>query len=873
MTGLTSGSAVHRSVLSNGLTVLIRRDTSAPVVAIVTQVKAGYFDETDDIGGISHVLEHMFFKGTGRRGVGEIAKETKASGGYLNAHTIYDNTTYYTVLPASSFAAGLDIQADAYANSVIDVGELKKELEVIIQEAKRKTDNPSALAAETLFELLHDVHRMRRWRIGREDALRRLDQAAMLKFYRNFYRPSNTILTIVGDVVVDDAMLLVNSLYGSLPDSSPERSAGLAEPHRDDFRFRELAGDIEQTQLVFGWRTAPALHEDTPVLDMAASLLSAGRASRLYRALRERQLVSSVSAYNYTPTEVGVFVVHAELNPDCARDAAQAVWEQVRSLREDPIDAAELERVQRLFESRWIRRQESMEGQANHLSEWEALGSWQLGDEYFARFMSVTADEIHETARRYLTPERAGIVVYRPEGTAPLAESPDAMLALLTADTPQPLEALPPRYPQLLPEPALVPRFEANQAGVAVFRTQNGLPILVRERAGAAIVHVGIHAMGGVRDEPKNLAGITTLVANTMVKGTARRTATQIAEDSEMLGGSIGVSVGMESFGWSISVPAQNLEAAVELLADVVLDATLLSDALDIERAVALAGIAALRDDMFSYPMRLVAQGAYAEHPYSRSRLGTEDSLRTIGAASAREWYAVLLASPLVIGVVGDVVADDAAGIIARAFARVQPAAARQVAPPAWPGHEVLNAEPRDRAQTALAMAFPGPARNDDRRFAARLTATIASGLGGRFFDELRDRQSLAYTVQAFVSEHQASGMFLSYIATSPEKEGTARDGLLGEFAKFRENPVTADELGRAKKYSIGSHAIRQESGGAVLADMLDAWIFGSGLTELDEHDKRIMAVTQSQILEFAQEFFDPARRVEGIVRGQGKSG
>src|SRR5690348_5665739 len=146
-------ASVERTVLPNGLTVLVRRDDAAPVVAIVTLVKAGYFDETDDVVGIAHVLEHMFFKGTPSRGVGEIAKQTKASGGYLNAHTIYDNTTYFTVLPASGFLAGLEIQADAYANSTIDADELKKELEVIIQEAKRKADTPDAVAVETLHEL------------------------------------------------------------------------------------------------------------------------------------------------------------------------------------------------------------------------------------------------------------------------------------------------------------------------------------------------------------------------------------------------------------------------------------------------------------------------------------------------------------------------------------------------------------------------------------------------------------------------------------------------------------------------------------------------------------------------------------------------
>src|SRR6478672_3518328 len=103
-----------RETLPNGLTLLVRRDTSAPVVAIVTHVKAGYFDETDDIVGIAHVLEHMFFKGTPTRGVGQIARETKANGGYLNAHTIYDHTSYCTLLPSAAFLQGLEIQFDAY---------------------------------------------------------------------------------------------------------------------------------------------------------------------------------------------------------------------------------------------------------------------------------------------------------------------------------------------------------------------------------------------------------------------------------------------------------------------------------------------------------------------------------------------------------------------------------------------------------------------------------------------------------------------------------------------------------------------------------------------------------------------------------------
>src|SRR5918912_33766 len=197
---LLDPATVHRTTLTNGLRGLVRRDQSAPVVAIVTYVCAGYFDETDDVVGIAHVLEHMYFKGTPTRGVGEIARATKAVGGYLNAATIYDHTSYYTVLPSSGFDTGLDVQFDAYANSLIDAAELARELEVIIQEAKRKADNPQAVVVETLYEVLHDRHRIRRWRIGRESGLRSLTREQLVGFYRNFYRPEATILVVVGDV-------------------------------------------------------------------------------------------------------------------------------------------------------------------------------------------------------------------------------------------------------------------------------------------------------------------------------------------------------------------------------------------------------------------------------------------------------------------------------------------------------------------------------------------------------------------------------------------------------------------------------------------------------------------------------------------------
>ncbi len=862
-------ASVLRRRLPNGLTVLVRRDPSAPVVAINTYVAAGYFDEPDPVVGVAHVLEHMFFKGTPRRGVGEIAKQTKAAGGYLNAHTIYDHTSYYAVLPASGFREGLDVQADAYANSLVDAGELARELDVIIQEAKRKLDNPSAVTVETLFALLHDRHRVRRWRIGTEEGLRRLTRDDVAGFYRTYYRPSNTVLAVVGDVDPGEAFAEVEARYAGLPNGTAPRDRGPDEPGplADGPRYRELDGDVRQAQLALGWRTPGTRDPDTPALDLAAAVLGTGRASRLYRAVRERSLAASVSAYDSTPVELGVFVVHAEGDAARVADAARAAWAEVAALRERGVAPEELDRVRRILEARGLRRLESMEGQASWLAEWESLGGWELGEAHRAALLETGPDVVTDAARRWLAPDAAAAVVYRPRGAAPVAADAAAFFGRLAGASPvaAPAPAPTPAPPALTAAPAL----ERVEAGVHVFRLASGVPVLVAPRPGLRIVHVAASALGGASLEPDGEEGLAALAAAASVKGTASRTAAQIAEEGERLGGSVGASAGQESAAWGISVPTENFAPAAALLADVVERASFPDAAVETERGVLVQDARTLRDDMYRWPMRLASEAAFAGHPYGRPAGGTEATLAGLTAERVRAWHAATVAgSAWAIAVVGDVDPAEAAAVVAAAFGGLRMAELPALPAPAWPDGVVVNAESRDKRQTALAVLFPGAARRDPRRTAAGLLAGIASGLGGRFFDELRDRRSLAYTVHAFTAPRLLAGTFGAYIATSPGREDEAREGLLAEFAALAADGVTPDELARAQTYALGTHAIARQGGGAVLGDVLDAWQAGEGLGELDAFEARVRAVTTDDVRAFAAEHFDPARRAEGVVRG-----
>jgi zinc protease len=723
-----------------------------------------------------------------------------------------------------------------------------------------------------MYELLHDRHRIRRWRIGREEGLRRLRRDDVLGFYRNFYRPSTTVLVIVGDIDPDAVMARVQQLYGDIPAGEPQRTPGEKEDSDPGFRYRELSGDIAQTQIALGWRTPGTLHPDSPALDMLATVLGAGRASRLYRAARERKLVTTISCFNYTPRDVGVFAIQAESPPERAAAALDAIWDQLRRIRDEGVGTLELERARRITESRWVRRLEDMEGQANYIAEWEALGNWELGERYYERMLATSADDVREVARRYIKNDQVAILVYRPATTPVVAPSGEALRAHLEQAKAEPLEDTAAVAQPVAAMSAVVPRKSREEVGVHVYTLPSGVPVLVKRRADSPLTYIGAFALGGGSAERPEFGGRTMLMARTAVKGTARRSAVRIAEDGEMLGGSVSAHIGGDSVGWTISVPASHTAAAVELLADVALRPTFADAALETERAIALSEVATLRDDMYRYPMRLAIQTAFAGHPYGVPALGTEDSLRAQTRADLERWHREqFLEGATALGIVGDDDPDTLAELLARHFEALRHRAPVQTPTPAWPESARGAVERRDKAQTAMVLSWPSPARSDPARFDVAMIAGVASGLGGRLFEELRDKQSLCYTVHAFATERRAAGTFSAYIATSPDKEDLARDGLLRELQKMRDEPVTAEELQRAQMYALGTHAIRQQSGAAVLAEIVDAWMFGS-LAELDEFEARVRAVTARGMMETAQRYFDPARRVEGIVRGVGKT-
>jgi zinc protease len=854
-------ASVVRDVLPNGLTLLAQRDSSAPVVAVVTYVNAGYFDEPDEWGGIAHLLEHMYFKGTATRGPGALARETQRLGGYLNAATSYDRTVYYAVVPSAGDGLGraLELQADALRHAALDPEEFRREREVVIQEAKRKLDTPPAVTEETLYQLLFRVHRMRRWRIGTEAGLRALTPADLRAYYESRYVPERVIVALAGDLDPESAVARARQAYHDWRRPSVPVAGSPPEPPERSARLQLLRADVERSLVALGWRTVDAGHPDAPALDVAAAVLGSGRGSWLTREVRYPGLAASAGSSHFTPGDVGVLEVAMASDADRVARALARTVALAQRLADAGPDATQLDRVRALDQAHWARRFESADGRATTLAYFESLGGYALADRYLEDLAAVDAARVREVAGRYLSPDGVCAVVCAPPGVDlglgesrwPVLESP-----------------LPAPSPVVAPRPRAVAGRRGNPVDRGIGqRAWPGVDVLARRRPGSGLVTIGVYLADLPGSESPATAGLTRLMARAALRGAGEYPAESLALAAERLGGSVAIAADADLVGWSLTVPSKHAVEAGALLRVIVSSPTLADRDVAVEAGLQADDAARVRDDMQRYPVQQVMAGALGDDPYGLPPLGDPDLVRRFDGPLVRGWHDRSLGRRALVAVVGDLeigqLLDAGDGFADWTGApALGPAAA-----PRWrPGSA---AEDRDKAQTALAFAWPAPAAGADGRYALAVTGSLLSGLAGRLFEELRERRALAYAVQALPWLRRRAGMFVAYVATSPEREDEARDAMLAELRRLTDQPPGPEETERAREYAAGLVAIRRQHGSALAAELADAWIHGT-VDTLDQEEPRRRAVTAQEIHGAAGEVFQPELGAEYVVRGKG---
>ena len=840
-------------------------DSSAPAVGVVNHVRAGYFDEPDEWVGISHVLEHMFFKGSENVKPGELAHATQELGGFLNAATIYDKTVYYTVVPAldGTWETALRLQADSLMRATLDAEELQRELEVIIQEAKRKLDAPSAVAVETLFENLFARHRIRRWRIGTEERLRSLTADDLRAYYATRYTPGRTIVGVVGCVDASRALDLLEATYGEWSANDAVIAEGPMEDAPPPPSLRVLQGDIQRPLMALGWRTVPESHPDVFALDIASTVLGAGRGSWLNRGVRLPGIANRASSSHYTPSEVGVFTLSIEGAPERIDEAVNRSLALVASLGHQGPEEGDLDRVKSLIDQQWRRRIETMDGAATLLCDFEALGGHHMAAQWYENTMAVSRPEVQEAARTYLPPDAVTGVAY----AAPNHALPFRVGAWPPKVTDRGLPSV--RVPPL-PAPEAMPGEKPAHtfAGDVHHVALPGADLVVRSKPGTGLVYVGACAVGLRDDETTDNAGISSLLTRVAVRGAGGLSAEQLALAGERLGGTVMASSMVGAVGWGITVRADRLAEAAQLIHMIAAASEIDADVVVVERGLQVSDARRSRDDMFGYPVRRVLSTALPGSAYGLPLLGEPESVAQLSPETVNAWAHKLRTRRLVVVAVGDLAPDQLVEQLAP-FTEWPPSGTTtaQTDVPKW--HAAHGRMRRDKAQSALAMGFPAKPYPSPERYATIVLGAVLSGMAGRLFHALRERRSLAYTVAAMPWLRGEVGALLTYIATSPEREAEARDAMLHELAKVADEPVSDAELTRARNYTAGSFQLRLQSSHAVAAELVEGWLLGD-VENLVRAPENLNAVTAEQVQRAAAEIFQTGNRAEFVVEGVG---
>ena len=855
----------RRHVLPNGLTVLVREDHSAPVVSVRYYVRTGSIYEGKYLGaGLSHLFEHTLFEGTTTRSGPQIDDELQAIGGVSNAYTSYDVTCYHVTTAKPYFGRALGVLTDMMRRANFPEERVKQEQGVIHNEMNIGEDDPHRALQELWDATAFRVHPARFPVIGFRQQFDRLTRDDILSYYKEHYTPENTILSVAGDVTDAQVMQSVREQLGDWQRGATRRPVLPSEPRQVAPRRAEQVKDVGATYLQIGWHTVPLQSPDLYALDVLSQVLGGGETSRLVRELRDQaRLVSDISTASDTPNyDAGTFSVSAQLDPKNQAAVERVVLREIAKVRSQPISEAELRRAKRTIKSNYIFGKQGVENEAEGAAFDElGTGNPDFSASYVERIQKVTPAQIMAVAQKYLRPEGVTIAAVHPPRAAKVAATGNSGASSLPLLRVQSLVA--PGKTSGAVIPATTP---------VLTTLPNGVRLVVKRSTSAPTVAITVMGLGGVRLENPRKAGVASVAAQLLTRGTASQNAQQINETIENLGGSMSGFSGYNAWGVESKWLAGDWRRGLKLVSESVLTPTFPTDELSNIKAQTLAVIQTQDDDPMSAAGRLLRRLYFGSHPYGRAQNGTSASINSLSRADLQSyWNSVLQPKSTVVSVVGDINSAQVQQLARALFGDFKPKAQApqvpaQVAP--LPQFTTRIVARKGLTQSAMFFGFPGISMKSGDRFALDVLDAALSGAGlpgGRIFGRLREEQ-LVYDANAYDAPGLESGMFVVYAASTPQNRPRARAIIEEELERARQSGFTPQELERAKTMCIASQAIELQRPDQQARDFASNELFGLGLTGSSSYASKINAVTNEQVRAVAQKYLDQNHAALAIV-------
>ncbi|WP_418741463.1 M16 family metallopeptidase [Desulfovibrio piger] len=798
----TPGNDTMLVRLKNGLTVYIIRDSRFPLVCTRLYVGTGSANETAGQAGISHVLEHMVFKGTEKRPKGQVARDVESLGGYLNAATSFDKTWYITDMPARHWKTGMDVVKDMAFHPSLDPAELEAEKDVIVSELKGGDDTPTRRLFEDLqvAGLAHTVYG--RPIIGFEKTIRAVTADDLRAYIRTWYQPQNMMLLVAGDIDPKAVLAYAEELFGDLKNDTvlPAPAPVQLEGAAGGPRVEVTRGPWNKVYLGIAL-PAPALGDQRSIdLDVLAYALGGDGTSQFYRKYRyEKQLVDSISVGNMSLNRAGLFYMVAQLDADKVEPFWQEFTRDLAALDAGKITPDVIERARFNYEDGMDRAGETLDG----LTSWKATVQFELGGpqgEANVRHALAAVDgaRLRQAQDLWLRPDQVRVRVLAPEK----AQLPD-LDAILQRNWPAP--AVERQKAATAVEKAGKREIvDLGQGRTVILQPDRTIPYVSLE-----ILRPGGNALLKPADQ-----GLAQLTAATLTDGCGTRDLDAMERFVAERAASLSASAGVQSFTVSLTGPARFNADYFALLGDLLHKPTFAEKDVRRQADTLKAALVRRQDNPMSFMGSRINGFLFpGGQPYGFDGLGTAENQDRFGPGDVQAFWKQQNAQPWILSVAGDF---DREKVLA--FARSLPvptAPAVEVPQPAWGADKRLPLSLPGRQQAHLLLAFHAVPLDHPDAPALMLLESVLSGQSGLLFNKLRDEQGLGYTVTAFYRSLPEAGFMAFYIGTTPRNLDVARQGFSAIIKDIKTELLPAGLLAKGLNRMEGSYYRGRQSLGA----------------------------------------------------------
>ncbi len=798
--------------LENGMGVLIQEDDRFPLVSVRLYVHTGSAYEAADQAGISHLLEHMVFKGTEDRAPGDVARDIEAVGGYVNAATSFDYTVYLSELPAEGWQLALDVFKDMIFGAAIDPEELEREKQVVLSELQRGEDNPSTLLFKDIQQKVWPDTSYAWPVIGYPDTVTSIRPEDVRQYIDRQYQPQSMLLVVVGNVSADDAVAEAERVFGELENTrsiSPPKPLPLLSLDGQEPQITVRTGPYNKTYLSAAFPAPGFRATDATGLEVLAHLLGGDYTAKLYRKYKyEKQLVDTVSMSYLALERVGMLYLNAVLDSQNLETFWSQIMAEFADLNGDDFSDEALDQAKLNMEDSLYQTKETLGGLASKLGFFQFFEGNPLAEEnYLAELRQVDHATLDRLITAYLAPSRLSVSALMPaksaEEDAPVrddaAVSMERILVNVIAEKWQEKAA---------PERETIAMAKGKKAGDAEYiDLGDGRTLVLLPDPTLPYTGVSLHFRGGDLLVPQEKQGLSELLGRVLPRGVDGMSATDIQDYLAARAADMNTSAGRDLLGLSAKFPTRFSEEALELVTKILTEPTFPEEEVSREKKNQLATIMKREDQPMGRMFRELFPQLFMDHPYGYYHMGQPDELTDLTREDVLALWEKQRSQPWVMAACGDFDRDVIVET-ARRLARELPAATDAVAftAPTWRDTQEFAMHMEDRNQAHLLLVFPVAGQGQEDGPGLRLLRNTLGGMSGPLFRTLRDEQGLGYSVSTFLWQSPESGFLAFYIGTSPDKLDQAREGFRTLIAQLHETPMEAESVERGKNQLSGDY-------------------------------------------------------------------